>query len=307
MTRRFLLPVALLLPAAGQLLVPAAAAADPGQGSAGACGIDSCITGAAGPGSYNVYRHGPSDPVDGRGDVGQGYATGKTTWLEVEEDAAPTCSGNGRGTGDALCGAAVNTCPTGEVRFWIWHRTIRYTLKPDGSKTQEVVADWHQEPKTYCLGADDPKAPTIAQVVDKVQSDFATLPLRRDDVASDPGPTTVVNIDTAFHAGSAQPQTFDPVLLGTPVHVTATPSKWHWTWGDGTTSVTTTPGVPHKPVVSHRYTRVADVTVSVSVEWTGSFTIGSDPTSYAITTPAFTPAQTVAVRVRQARSELVSQ
>ena len=245
--------------------------------------------------------------MDGRGEPGQGYAQGKTTWLDVEEDAAPTCSGNTRGNADVLCGAAVNTCPAGNIRFWIWHRTLRYTVQPDGTKTSKVVTDWHQEPRSYCLGADDKKAPTIAQVVDQVQSEFATLPLRREEVASDPGPTTIVNIATAFHAGSAQPQTFAPVLLGTPVHVTATPSKWHWTWGDGTTALTTTPGVPHKPIVSHRYTRVADVTVSVVVEWVGSFTIGGNPTSYPITTPAFTPAQTTAVEVREARSQLVSQ
>ena len=288
-------------------LIARPAVADGGPQGTGDCGFETCITDAtSGTGSYTVYRRGQSDPVDGRGDPKNDYVKGKTTWLHVEEDAAPTCYGNTRTMSNTLCGAAVNSCPTGEIRFWIWHRTLRYTRQPDGTTTSEIASDWKQEPKTYCLGADDPGVPTIAKVVDKVQADFATLPLRREAVGSDPGPTSIVNIDTAFHAGTAQPQVFDPVLLGVPVHVTATPSKWHWTWGDGTTGVTTTPGVPKRPVVTHRYTRVADVTVSVVVEWTGTFTVGGDPTSYPITTPALTRPQRADLRIRQARSQLVS-
>jgi hypothetical protein len=257
------------------------------------CGTQTGAT--AGSGSFNVYKRQRSDHVDGRGDATQGYAPGKTTWTVVEEDAAPTCYGNNRGNADALCGPAVNTCPAGEIRFWIWHRTVTYTKSPDGTTTS-VASSWRQEDKTYCLGADDPGVPTIAKVLDQVQTDFAHLPLRHDEVQSDPGPTTLVNIDTAFHAGSGQPQVFNPVLLGTPVHVTAKPTRWHWTWGDGGTDVTTTPGVPKQPVVSHRYTRTADLTVSVVVEWTGTFTVGNDPTAYPITASAFTPAQTTQVR-----------
>jgi len=88
--------------------------------------------------------------------------------------------------------------------------------------------------------------------------------------------------------------------------VTATPTRWHWNWGDGSSEVTTIPGVPKQPLVSHRYARVGDLTVTVTVEWAGTFTIGSDPTAYTITTPAFTPPQTALIRIREARSELVS-
>lgn len=263
-------------------------------------------TASTGNGSFEVYRRGHSDQVDGRGDASQAHAKGKMTWLDVEENAAPTCYGNSRENPDVLCGAAVNSCPAGEIRFWIWHRTVRYTTNPDGSTTSEVVVPWHQEPRTYCLGADDPGVPTIAKVIDQVQNGFAHLPLRPDDITSDPGPTTLVNIETAFHAGTSVPQVFDPVLLGTPVHVTATPTRWHWTWGDGATDVTTTPGVSKRPVVSHRYTRVGDLTVTVVVEWVGTFTVGSDPTRYPITAPALTPAQSTVLHVRQARTQLVS-
>jgi hypothetical protein len=218
---------------------------------------------------------------------------------------APTCFGNSRLNPDVLCAAAVNSCPPGQIRFWVWHQTVEYTQTP-GTTTSRVTVPWHQEARTYCLGADDPGVPTIATVVDQVQTDFSHLPLRNERVASDPGPTTVVNIDTAFSAGDATPQTFDPVLLGIPVHLTATPKRWHWTWGDGSSETTASPGVPKQPVVTHRYARVGDLTVTVTVEWAGTFTVGADPTVYTIAAPTRTAPQTTVLRVREARSELVS-
>jgi hypothetical protein len=253
-----------------------------------------------------TYTRGKSEHVPGRGDGSFGSAAGRQVWREIEEDMAPSCYTNSRGYGDALCGAAVNTCPDGLIRFWVWHRVVEYT-KANGVTTSTVIRDWYEEDGTFCLGADDPKVPTIARVIDQVRTDFQHLPLVPAQVKSDPGPTTVVNLETAFYAGSDQPQTFAPVLLGVTVHVTATPVEWRWTWGDGTTTTTNTPGVPKQPVVSHTYTRVADAPVSVVVKYTGSFAVGNDPTRFAIQTPAFSPPSApMVVRVREARSELVS-
>jgi hypothetical protein len=205
-----------------------------------------------------------------------------------------------------LCGAAVNTCPDGQIRFWVYHRVLEYT-RQNGVTTSRVIRDWYEEDGTYCLGADDPQVPTIARVIDQVRTGFAHLPLVAAQVQSDPGPTTVVNMKTAFSAGTSQPQTFDPVLLGVTVHVTAKPVEWQWTWGDGSTSVTDTPGVPKQPVVTHTYTRVADAPVTVVVKFVGTFAVGNDPTQYDIQQPAFSPPSApVIVRVREARSQLVS-
>jgi hypothetical protein len=273
----------------------------------GHCVDDECITeGKAGDHAVDVYRRGKSEQVPGRGDGSYGAAPGRQTWLEVEEDMAPTCDTNSRGYPDALCGAAVNTCPDGLIRFWVWHQVVEYT-KVNGVTTSRVVTPWYEEDGSFCLGADDPKVPTIAKVIDQVRTDFAHLPLVATQVQSDPGPTTVVNIKTAFSAGSDTPQTFAPTLLGVTVQVTATPVEWRWTWGDGTTSTTTTPGVPRQPVVTHTYTRVADAPVSVVVKYTGTFSVGNDPTQFAILQPTFSPASApVIVRVREARSQLVS-
>jgi hypothetical protein len=287
------------------LLTPSASAEDPGAGKR--CRLCGGTEAVGGDGVIAVEStQGRSEQVPGRGDVGQGYAPGRATWAVVDEEMAPTCPGNTRTAGGGVCGAAVNTCPGGLVRFWIWHQTTQFTRSPDGTTSSQVIVPWHQEPGAFCLGADDPGVPTIARVIDQVQRDFKNLPLRRETVQSDPGPTTLINFDTAFSAGTTQLQSFDPVLLGTGVHITATPRRWHWTWGDGTTAVTDTPGVPKQPVVTHRYTQPGDVQVSVVVEWTGTFTVGNDPTQYQITGPASVPAAPTTVRVRTARSELVA-
>lgn len=267
----------------------------------------SCPQAQGGAGAIDVtYTRGRSDHVDGRGDSSQGYAPGRTTWTVIDEVMAPMCVGNSVDSTDALCRPALATCPTGLIRFWVFHRTTEFTKASSGETSSRITVPWHREPLTYCLGADDPGVPTIARVIDQVQRDFKNLPLRRESVQSDPGPTTLINFDTAFSAGTTQLQSFDPVLLGTGVHITATPRRWHWTWGDGTTAVTDTPGVPKQPVVTHRYTQPGDVQVSVVVEWTGTFTVGNDPTQYQITGPASVPAAPTTVRVRTARSELVA-
>jgi hypothetical protein len=226
------------------------------------------------------------------------------TWTTVAEETAAACESNSRGNDMSVCPQAVNSCPDGLIRYWVWHQVTTYTRAPDGSVTS-VTGPWKQEPGSYCLGPDDPGVPKIARVIDQIQSDFTSLPLRVQVPRADPAPTTLVNIETAFSAGSAEPQTFTPTLLGVTVTITARPVRWTWTWGDGTTAAFDRPGIPKQPDVTHRYAKAGDLPVSVVVEWRGTFRVGGDPTEYTITTPAYVRSLPVTVRVRTARSQLV--
>jgi hypothetical protein len=251
------------------------------------------------------YKRGTSERVNGRGDGSNGRAPGRTTWIEIDEDMAPTCDINTRMGDMVLCGQAVNTCPDGLIRFWVWHQVRTVTRNPDGTETSTVTTPWYQEDRTYCLGADDPGVPNIARVIDQIRSDFTSLPLRVQTPRADPAPTTLVNIPTAFSAGSSEGQTFTPTLLGVTVTVTAKPVRWIWTWGDGTTESFDRPGTPHEPDVTHEYKTAADRRASVVVEWRGTFRVGNDPTEYTIAQPAYVRSSPMTVRVRQARSQLV--
>jgi hypothetical protein len=247
-----------------------------------------------------TYSRGKSEQVPGRK-----TAHGVTTWTQVEEAMAPTCVGNSRHDDSVSCAAALTSCPDLLVRFWVWHQVTTYTRAADGTVTSEVTTPWYQESGSFCLGADDPGVPNLAKVVDLVQTEFTSLPLRVQAPQAYPAPTTLVNLPTAFSAGSAATQTFTPTLLGTSVTVTATPVKWTWTWGDGTTESFDRPGIPRQPDVTHRYTRAGDRSATVTVEWHGTFRVGGDPTEYPIATPAFVQGQPLLVRVRTARSQLV--
>ena len=260
---------------------------------------------AAGGAIDVTYKRGVSESVPGRGAPDQGELPGRTTWTRTEEQMAPTCSNNSRGNDNTLCGPAISSCPDNLIRFWVWHQVTTFTRQPDGTVTSAITRPWDQEQGSYCLGADDPGVPDIARVVDRIQVDFASLPLRRHAVTTAPTPATLVNIDTVFSAGSAEPQTFTPTLLGTRVTVIATPVRWVWTWGDGTTDAFDRPGDRAKRDVTHDYRRSGDRQVSVLVEWRGTFRIGDDPTEYDIASSAFRRSLPVTVQVRQARSQLV--
>lgn len=72
-----------------------------------------------------------------------------------------------------------------------------------------------------------------------------------------PGGQTLVNAETIFHTEAPEFR-HSTVLLGQAVEITATPARFTWHHGDGTTQTTSTPGAPYPSTkVTHRYTRVA--------------------------------------------------
>jgi hypothetical protein len=257
-----------------------------------------------GDGSFNAaVTKGVSEKVPGRGDPStNGPAPGRNEYNRVEEAIAPACVGNTRESSE-LCAAATLSCPSeDQTRYWVWHRSTRVVVEPPS----ETVGPWVQEPGSFCLGPDDPGVPTIGRVIAQVRSDFQSLPLPTFGVRTDPAPQTLVNVPTAFSAGSAEPATFTPTILGTQVTITARPTRWEWTFGDGATLTTTTPGTPQRPDVAHEYRRAGQMTASVRVTWTGTFTLAGSPEVYEIQSPAFVQGPPTVVDVREARTQLVA-
>lgn len=104
------------------------------------------------------------------------------------------------------------------------------------------------------------------------------IPLPELRSTSQPATKTLVNFDTIFYVAA---ETLDRNirLLGQDVDLTITPTRFRWTFGDGTDQVTTTPGdaYPAK-TLTHRYQH-AHVTVNhqVEVTWTATWRVNNGP------------------------------
>ena len=95
------------------------------------------------------------------------------------------------------------------------------------------------------------------------------------EIRTQPRDKTLVNFATIFYA---EPEVFTRTiqLLGQEVEVEATPSRYAWHHGDGSTATTTGPGAPYpSQEITHSYTR-AHTTVSprVDVTYTARFRVG---------------------------------
>ena len=96
------------------------------------------------------------------------------------------------------------------------------------------------------------------------------------EAKTQPADKTLVNFATIFYT-EPQPFTRTIQLLGRRVQVQATPESFTWHYGDGGSSITSTPGAPYPAKdITHDYTD-AHVTVQTSVDATYSarFRVGN--------------------------------
>lgn len=107
---------------------------------------------------------------------------------------------------------------------------------------------------------------------------FRRVPLPGLRSQSQPAGKTLVNFDTIFFT-SADELTRDLTLLGQDVHLEITPSRFEWQHGDGTTSVTSSPGAPYpSKAIVHRYADAhTTVTHRVVVTWSARWSLNGGP------------------------------
>lgn len=166
----------------------------------------------------------------------------------------------------AAFGAEVDVGPSdrsGEV-IVSGQEAVYPTPRPGSTVTDQVTSPPLLKSRNgACVGAlavgaceAEPSAPGVdvsAQIRRAVESvGLPALALRIQ-----PGSETLVNVATIFHTEAPEFR-HATVLLGQSVEITATPSRFTWHHGDGTTQTTSTPGAPYpSTAVTHRYTRVA--------------------------------------------------
>lgn len=118
--------------------------------------------------------------------------------------------------------------------------------------------------RTYRCGArgttaTDTQPATAPQVTEgDIRRAVSEIPMPSLQIQVQPGERTLVNVPTIFHT---DPRTLreSVTLLGFDIDVEATPTRYTWHPGDGTSKSTTKPGRPYPAKdVTHTYRRVAD-------------------------------------------------
>lgn len=130
-----------------------------------------------------------------------------------------------------------------------------------------------------------------------------------------PGGTTLVGNPTVFSGTQlvdVRPPALVNPLSGRSLNLTVQPTTWTWDFGDGSEPVTTSgPPPPYSKGAStagqltHTYKRSADLTVTVTVSWSASYTISGIAGTQQVVAPV-PSATTVQLKIRQARSQLIS-
>lgn len=108
-----------------------------------------------------------------------------------------------------------------------------------------------------CPDTQPAAAPQITE--GDIRRAVSEIPMPSLKIQVQPGERTLVNVPTIFHT---DPRTLreSVTLLGFDIDVEATPTRYTWHPGDGTSKSTTKPGRPYPAKdVTHTYRRVADV------------------------------------------------
>jgi hypothetical protein len=121
----------------------------------------------------------------------------------------------------------------------------------------------------------------------------------------------IVGLETNFYAES-RAHVVDGDLLGLPASVRFTPVAWHWSYGDGVTVSTRTPGGPwgsaaaefEPTATSHRYTAPGAYLVNLTVEFGAEYRLGRLPWTPLVGTVT-AQAEPLTVRIATADTVLV--
>ncbi|WP_182375930.1 PKD domain-containing protein [Nocardioides sp. WS12] len=127
-----------------------------------------------------------------------------------------------------------------------------------------------------CIGAAEANAAgaiTPGQVLEAMRRlKWPASPL----VVQPPNGLTLVNFDTIFYTTGTAPVTRSVTLLGQRITIEATPSEYHWTFGDQESLKTTDPGAPYPALaITHNYLRTGTYAVSLDTTYSGRFRVGN--------------------------------
>lgn len=175
---------------------------------------------------------------------------------------------------DVACLAAAVKCTEGENgRPVRWFSSLKVFQPPV----------WTQMRPDRCVYSEKPDD-VMGKIAAEIQSEFQKLPVVAGTVTAQPSPHTLRGSETNFFAESAEQQ-FDITILAQKVHVVATPVRYTWNYGDGTTlGPQQSAGGPlpedrwgEKTRTSHVYSQTGDFQVVLTTYFQGTYSVNSGP------------------------------
>lgn len=180
-------------------------------------------------------------------------------WVEQVENASGKTSASTTGEGDSRGGPAIvlgsSGCPGAE----------------------QVIEGSNATDATFCQQYAEPATPVLT--VGLIRNAFAELELPAGTlVIQPPDGLTLVNFDTNFYTTSTAPIARTVTLLGRRVTLEATPSTFHWSFGDGERLSTSDPGAPYPALrVTHNYLAKGSYRPALGTTYTGRYRVGGGP------------------------------
>lgn len=126
-----------------------------------------------------------------------------------------------------------------------------------------------------------------------------------DLIVQPPDGRTLVNFDTNFRTDNDQPTTQRVTLLGQRIVIEATPSEYVWSFGDGDTEKTESPGAAYPDLeITHNYLRKGEYAPSVDTVYSGRYRVNGGAWQ-SIPGTVTVPGSSVALRAIEASPVLV--
>ncbi|WP_260842485.1 PKD domain-containing protein [Paenarthrobacter nicotinovorans] len=158
-------------------------------------------------------------------------------------------------------------------------------LKAPKAVTNPTFTDWQPvDGKPACLYDAEPQD-VLADIAARILTDFRQLPVNPGTLQAQPFPHTLKGAPTNFYT-STTAQSFDVTILGQAVHLTATPTSYTYTFGDGTTlgptpatgySIPQTEWLTTDTRTSHTYTNTGNYPATATTTFTGTYSVNNGP------------------------------
>ena len=185
----------------------------------------------------------------------------------------PACEGNDPNSATSLgtlCPEALTLCASTpdpyDIGYWV------YTAP---ANQPADARDWQATGGLACRGPGTKGKAAPAAVPVVTVEDFRRLPIPAARLEVQPADgRTLINIPTNLYAG-AKSVILPTTVLGQAVRVRATPTRFRWSYGDGTGRVTSDAGAPYPDLsTAHVYRTPGKPVLRLTTTYSGEYSVG---------------------------------